>query len=225
VAEPVRRLTPKQQRFVQEYLIDLNATQAAIRAGYSERTAASIGAENLIKPEIAQAVEAAQSKLAAKAEITQSQILEEIDRLALSDTGDLFDMDGDTLRMKPMKEWPLAARRAISAIKIRRYPEKLPPITEEQFQRLEDIASGKAYDFEISRALLPEDQAFMKSLVADLRAVYWQQYEILEIKLWDKNSALEKAGRHRGMFGESLTITPGEGVTFTMTIGDKAHAA
>ncbi len=40
-------LTPKQQRFVEEYLIDLNATQAAIRAGYSEKTANEIGAENL----------------------------------------------------------------------------------------------------------------------------------------------------------------------------------
>ncbi len=45
-----KMLNPKQQRFVDEYLIDLNATQAAIRAGYSEKTAAVIGAENLIKP-------------------------------------------------------------------------------------------------------------------------------------------------------------------------------
>ncbi|MCY1715214.1 terminase small subunit [Caproiciproducens galactitolivorans] len=46
------RLTAKQQRFIDEYLIDLNATQAAIRAGYSEKTATSIGAENLTKPYI-----------------------------------------------------------------------------------------------------------------------------------------------------------------------------
>ena len=45
-------LTPKQQRFVEEYLIDLNATQSAIRAGYSEKTAYSVGHENLKKPEI-----------------------------------------------------------------------------------------------------------------------------------------------------------------------------
>lgn len=220
-----RKLTPKQQRFVQEYLIDLNATQAATRAGYSAANADKIGHELLGKTRVAEAVEAAKAKLSAKAEITQGQILEEIDRLALSDTGDLFDLEAETLRMKPMKDWPLAARRAVSSVKIRRYPEKLPPVTEEQFQRLEDIASGKAYAFDISRALLPEDQAFMQKLVAALREVYWQQYEILEIKLWDKNAALEKAGKHRGMFGESLTITPGEGVTFTMTIGDKSRAA
>jgi phage terminase small subunit len=46
------RLTPKQERFVQEYLVDLNATQAAIRAGYSRKTAYSIGEENLKKPDI-----------------------------------------------------------------------------------------------------------------------------------------------------------------------------
>lgn len=49
-------LTPKQQRFVEEYLIDLNATQAAIRAGYSKRTAFQIGTENLKKPYVAAAI-------------------------------------------------------------------------------------------------------------------------------------------------------------------------
>lgn len=48
----MRHLTEKQKRFCDEYLIDLNATQAAIRAGYSKKTAYSIGAENLTKPEI-----------------------------------------------------------------------------------------------------------------------------------------------------------------------------
>lgn len=53
------KLTAKQQRFVDEYLIDLNATQAAIRAGYSEKTAYSIGDENLTKPVIKDAIEKA----------------------------------------------------------------------------------------------------------------------------------------------------------------------
>ena len=49
-------MTAKQQLFVDEYLIDLNATQAALRAGYSEKTARSIGAENLSKPDIEKAI-------------------------------------------------------------------------------------------------------------------------------------------------------------------------
>ena len=63
-------LSPKQQRFVEEFLIDLNATQAAIRAGYSEKTAAAIGCENLTKPEIAAAIAASQAARSARTEIT-----------------------------------------------------------------------------------------------------------------------------------------------------------
>lgn len=51
------KLTAKQQRFCDEYLIDLNATQAAIRAGYSKKTAYSIGVENLKKPELKKYIE------------------------------------------------------------------------------------------------------------------------------------------------------------------------
>ena len=53
---PSKTLSPKQQRFVEEYLIDLNATRAAIRAGYSKKTARAIASENLAKPNIQEAV-------------------------------------------------------------------------------------------------------------------------------------------------------------------------
>jgi phage terminase small subunit len=69
-------LTPKQQRFVQEYLIDLNATQAAIRAGYSPKTARSIGDENLTKPDIAAAIAAAQDERRERVELTQDMVVE-----------------------------------------------------------------------------------------------------------------------------------------------------
>lgn len=68
-------MTPKQERFVAEYLIDLNATQAAIRAGYSAKTAAEMGYENLSKPQIAEAVAAAQAKLADNAGVTQERVV------------------------------------------------------------------------------------------------------------------------------------------------------
>lgn len=68
-------LTPKQQTFVREYLVDLNATQAAIRAGYSAKTAGAIGDENLKKPEIAQAVQAAMDERAQRTEITADYVL------------------------------------------------------------------------------------------------------------------------------------------------------
>jgi phage terminase small subunit len=68
-------VTPKQEAFVAEYLKDLNATQAAIRAGYSGKTAYSIGEENLKKPEIAAAVQEAMDKRAERTEITQDYVL------------------------------------------------------------------------------------------------------------------------------------------------------
>lgn len=67
-------MNDKQARFVSEYLVDLNATQAAIRAGYSERTAASIGSENLTKPEIASAIVMAKAEAAKRNEITVDTI-------------------------------------------------------------------------------------------------------------------------------------------------------
>ena len=69
------KLTPKQQRFVDEYLIDLNATQAAIRAGYSEKTAYSIGDENLKKPDIKKAIEQAQQERQKRTLVTQDDVI------------------------------------------------------------------------------------------------------------------------------------------------------
>lgn len=70
-----RSLNARQQRFVEEYLLDLNATQAAVRAGYSKKTAHVIGHENLTKPEIAAAVEAAKAERSKRTEITSDYVL------------------------------------------------------------------------------------------------------------------------------------------------------
>ncbi len=71
-------MSPKQQRFVEEYLVDHNATQAAIRAGYSPKTAYSIGHENLKKPEIAAAIAAGEARLRRKTEVSISSLSEEM---------------------------------------------------------------------------------------------------------------------------------------------------
>lgn len=78
-------LTAKQARFVQEYLIDLNATQAAIRAGYSEKTAYSVGHENLSKPDIATEIASAQLERSKRTEITQDMVLREYAKLGFAD--------------------------------------------------------------------------------------------------------------------------------------------
>lgn len=71
----VVKLTDKQKRFIEEYLIDLNATQAAIRAGYSKQTAKQIGAENLSKPVIQEAIAEAQSNRTTRTLITQDEVI------------------------------------------------------------------------------------------------------------------------------------------------------
>lgn len=68
-------LTPKQQRFVEEYLVDLNATQAAIRAGYSEKTAEQIGYKLVQKSSVSKAIQDAQKKRSERVEITQDYVL------------------------------------------------------------------------------------------------------------------------------------------------------
>jgi phage terminase small subunit len=78
-------LTPKQQRFVDEYLIDLNATQAAIRAGYREKAAYATGAENLRKPLIAAALTEAMKAREARTEITQDRVLDELAKIGFAD--------------------------------------------------------------------------------------------------------------------------------------------
>ncbi len=86
------RLTSKQKRFVQEYLVDYNATQAAIRAGYSAKTARAIGAENLTKPDIAAELQRLGSKTAAKLEITREWVLQRLATIAAANVTDFLSV-------------------------------------------------------------------------------------------------------------------------------------
>lgn len=79
-------LTPKQRKFVAEYLVDLNATRAAIRAGYSAKTADRIGPELLGKTCVREAVEAAQKRREKRTEITQDRVLNELARVAFGNS-------------------------------------------------------------------------------------------------------------------------------------------
>ncbi len=74
----MQELTPKQQKFISEYLVDLNATQAAIRAGYSKKNADKIGSELLGKTRVAEAIKKKREKLEEKTGITQEWVLKEL---------------------------------------------------------------------------------------------------------------------------------------------------
>lgn len=86
-------MTPKQEQFVREYLIDANATQAAIRCGYSEKTAYSQGQRLLKNVEVAAAIDAAMQKRAFKTEITAERVLKEIACMAFYDPAELIEIE------------------------------------------------------------------------------------------------------------------------------------
>ena len=92
-----KKLTPKQQRFVEEYLVDCNATQAAIRAGYSEKTAKAIGSENLTKPDVAAAIAKATKKVSGIVGLSVERTLKEVARLAYADVRNLYDSAGNLI--------------------------------------------------------------------------------------------------------------------------------
>lgn len=75
--DPIK-LTSKQERFIEEYLIDFNGKQAAIRAGYSEQTASNIASENLTKPYLIDEINKRKALLAQKCEITKDEILADL---------------------------------------------------------------------------------------------------------------------------------------------------
>ena len=95
-----KKLTNKQRAFVAEYLVDLNATQAAIRAGYSERTAYRIGAELLQKTSVAEAIAAGQAKRAQRVEITADRVVAELAKIAFADPRDLMEWGPDGVKLK-----------------------------------------------------------------------------------------------------------------------------
>src|SRR5690242_20495846 len=96
-----RKLTPKQERFVAEYLVDLNAAAAYHRAGYKVKNGnvAAVEGHNLLRnPKIAQAVGAAIQARADRVEVRQDAVVRELAAVAFSDLGQILDFSGDWLR-------------------------------------------------------------------------------------------------------------------------------
>lgn len=109
-------MTPKQERFVQEYLIDLNATQAAIRAGYSQRTARQIGDENLSKPDISAAIQQAKAARSERTEITADRVLQELGRIAFFDLRRLYREDGSLKAMHELDDDAAAVLAGVDVV-------------------------------------------------------------------------------------------------------------
>lgn len=113
-------MTKKQKRFIEEYLVDLNATQAAIRAGYSPDTAGSIGSENLKKPEIRARIEKAIAERSKRTGINQDRIVMELTKIALLNPKGLVNFDEATIKEDAADE----DVAAVASVRVKRFPTK-----------------------------------------------------------------------------------------------------
>jgi len=107
-------LTAKQQAFVDEYLVTLNASDAARKAGYSAKTAAQMGHKLLADPEVAAAIETAKQARSERTQISQDRVLEELAAVAFSDVRDYVAWDGTTVMLKASPD--LADARAVASV-------------------------------------------------------------------------------------------------------------
>jgi phage terminase small subunit len=139
-------LTDKQERFCHEYLIDLNATQAAIRAGYSKKTAQEIGAQNLSKLIIADYISELQAERAGRTLVTADMVIAELAKIGFHNVQDFVNGGNNVLELKHIESHKTAA---VSSVKTK----------------------------------LKEDGSVET-----------------EIRFHDKVAALEKLGRHLGIF-------------------------
>ena len=116
------KLTEKQKRFVQEYLVDLNATAAAKRAGYSEKSASRIAVELLNKTQVSAEIQKQQAKRQKRVEITQEKVLEELAAIAFANGADFATVNQNGIvRITPTSELPDEKRKAIASIKEGQY--------------------------------------------------------------------------------------------------------
>lgn len=134
------KLTDKQQRFVDEYLIDLNATQAAIRAGYNKKTARQIAAQNLSKLNIQEEIEKQQKLQQRRTRITQDMVLRELAAIAFAKSSDYAQI--------VEKELPTENGGSVMGTVVQFTPTE--ELTEEQKKALQGIKEGK-YGIEVAQ--------------------------------------------------------------------------
>jgi phage terminase small subunit len=176
-----RPLTDKQKMFVLEYLVDLNATQAAIRAGYSKKTARFIATENLSKPYLQEAIQEAQKELAKKSGISPERVLAELAKIGFAD----------------IKQY-LEYRTAKSVVG---HDEVNGEPIIDYTQIIDVIDSSQVDGSVISEVSISKDGTF-------------------KFKLHDKMAALDKIGKHLGMFTDKMELTGKDGGPIETTVTD-----
>lgn len=111
-------MTNKQKRFCEEYLIDLNATQAAIRAGYSPKSAHSIATENMQKPAVRVRIDEALATRSKRTGVNADRVVRELARVAFVNPCDVIDMESATLKDDATED----DTAAVASVKVKTIP-------------------------------------------------------------------------------------------------------
>ncbi|WP_286919758.1 terminase small subunit [Pseudomonas sp. UBA6753] len=106
-------MTVKRHRFVAEYLKDLNATQAAIRAGYAKKGAKDQAYQLMQMPEVAEAIKAAMEERNKRLQVDADYVLHRLTEIDQLDLADIFDVDG---KLMPIRQWPLIWRQMVKEV-------------------------------------------------------------------------------------------------------------
>lgn len=211
-AAPKGRLTAKQQRFVEEYLIDLNATQAAIRAGYAAKHAESQAYQLLQKTPVQAKIAEAREKLSERTEITQEMVLKRLWAVATANPNELMVHrrvccrhcfgEGHAYQWVDEHEY----ERCVAAAK----RDELPPPGDEGGYGFDKtvrphpkcpVCKGEGYG-----DVVWGDTRDVSPAALALYAGVKQTKEGFEIKTQDQLAALQMVGRHLGMFNDKLML-------------------
>lgn len=212
-------MTPKQARFVDEYLIDLNATRAAIRAGYSVKTAEVQGSRLLRDAKVQAAISARQAQRSERTEITQDRVLEELWAIATADPNDLIQFRRGACSkcwgLGPDIAQELEAQGHGGSLKRTR---KLAALVIDEDPNPDCEQCGGEGQ---GRAWIADTRK-LKGAAGKLYAGVKVTKDGFEVKMHDKAAALVNVGKHLGMFKDRVEHSGDVGVTLVMLPGDDA---
>ena len=213
-------LSPKQQMFVEEYMVDLNATQAAIRAGYSPKTSTAQGARLLINVKVQAAIQEAVSKREQRTEITADRVVQELWNIVTADPNEITELRRTCCRFCWGKDHKYQRtsnelKRArndydLAVAEAKKEGKKLPPFDEgggigyvatrgPNSDCPECFGEGVMSPFlKDTRNLSPG----AKSLYAGVKLGQGG----IEVKMHSKDKAIELLGRHLGMFKDKFEV-------------------
>ncbi len=231
--DALSELTPKQAAFVAEYLVDLSATKAAIRAGYSEHSAHAIGYENLSKPAIQDAIAAAMAARMERTGITADRALQRMSEIAFADVRELVEYRRTSCRFcyganfgYQFTAHELAKREADARLEWQKHPARK---ADDVFTF--DALGGDGYDKrrrpnpecpvcfgEGVEDVFVHDTRELSPAAVALYAGVKRTKDGIEVKVEDRQAALVNLFKHFSMFVERQELSGPNGAPIAFQV-------